>query len=262
MQNTQIDNLLSIMSALRDPITGCAWDVKQTFATIAPYTIEEAYEVVDAIERNNMPDLKEELGDLLLQVVFHSQMAQEQGAFTFEDVAGAISKKMVRRHPHVFGERKNYTPEQIKALWQEIKLQEKPAKSDFFANITNGLPPILKAIKIQKEVAKVGFDWDNPKDVYAKIEEELSELHAEIEAKDKAKQEDELGDVLFAVINLARHLDLDPEKALAKTNAKFMKRFLNMENHLNEKGQTLVDASLDEMEHSWIECKKSDRQSD
>lgn len=246
--------LLHLMAALRNPETGCAWDIRQTFKTIAPFTVEEAYEVADAIERNNMQDLKEELGDLLLQVVFHSQMASEMGAFTYDDVVEALSDKLIRRHPHVFGENKTRDEKEIKALWENIKRAEKTHEDkSFFSNITKGLPPVHKALKIQKCVAEVGFDWDNIKGVVDKIKEELTELEDEITAQDCDKQEAELGDVLFATLNLARHLKINPEQALARTNEKFMARFLEVEKRLDK---PLSKASLEEMELTWHEVKR------
>jgi nucleoside triphosphate diphosphatase len=246
------------MSALRDPETGCAWDVRQTFKTLAPYAVEEAYEVADAIERNNMQDLKEELGDLLLQVVFHAQMASETGEFTFDDVVKTLSDKLIRRHPHVFGDHKTRDVIEINAQWEVIKKLEKPHEDkSFFADITKGLPPIHKADKIQKRVASVGFDWDNIEGVVDKIKEELAELEVEIIAQDKDKQEAELGDVLFATLNLARHLKINPEQALARTNAKFMDRFLKVEILLQQDNLTLKTATLPQMEAVWKEIKKN-----
>jgi nucleoside triphosphate diphosphatase len=247
------EKLLALMSALRDPDTGCAWDIRQTFKSIAPYTVEEAYEVADAIARDNMTDLKEELGDLLLQVVFHAQMASEAGAFSYDDVVQAICDKLIRRHPHVFGAHKTRDEAEIKAKWNEIKRLEKPREDNtFFADITKGFPPILKADKIQKRVSEVGFDWDNIKGVVDKVKEELAELEVEIEANDKDKQEAELGDLLFAITNLARHLKINPEQALARTNEKFMARFLEVEKLVYK---PLHQSNLEEMEAAWYVVK-------
>ena len=224
-----IDRLLSIMARLRDPDGGCAWDLEQTFATIAPYTVEEAYEVADAIERGDLNDLREELGDLLLQVVFHSRMAQEQGAFAFDDVADAISEKMIRRHPHVFGQDEQRTSAEQTRAWEVIKAQERAKKGknqSLLDDVPTGLPALTRAVKLTARAARVGFDWPDVSFVLDKLREETAELEHEIAAgRDVARMRDELGDILFVCANLARKLDLEPEDALRSTNAKFVRRF-------------------------------------
>ena len=251
--------LLVVMAWLRDPVHGCPWDIEQTFRTVAPYTIEEAYEVADAIERRDMPALKEELGDLLLQVVFHAQMASEAGAFDFTDVAAGIAAKMIDRHPHVFGDTSFATVEAQTVSWEAQKAAERSAKAETgtLDGIARALPALLRAEKIQKRAARVGFDWAATGPVIDKIEEELRELRVELEAGtiEPARVEDELGDVLFAVANLARHCKVDPEAALRSTNDKFERRFRHIERRLAEAGRRPGDASLDEMERLWIEAK-------
>jgi ATP diphosphatase len=257
--------LLAVMAWLRDRHHGCPWDIDQTFRTIAPYTIEEAYEVADAIQRDDLPALKEELGDLLLQVVYHSQMANEAGAFAFADVAAAIADKMVDRHPHVFGDAKVATAEAQTASWEARKAAERAAKRSAGAEPAGGaldgvaraLPALLRAEKIQKRAARVGFDWKQLDPVIDKIEEELGELRNELTAGDvdTTRLTDELGDVLFAVANLARHCKVDPEAALRATNDKFERRFRHIERRLAETGRTPTDATLEEMETLWQEAK-------
>jgi ATP diphosphatase len=257
--------LLAVMAWLRDRHHGCPWDIDQTFRTIAPYTIEEAYEVADAIQRDDLPALKEELGDLLLQVVYHSQMAIEAGAFAFADVAAAIADKMVDRHPHVFGDAKVATAEAQTASWEARKAAERAAKRSAGAEPAGGaldgvaraLPALLRAEKIQKRAARVGFDWKQLDPVIDKIEEELGELRNELTAGDvdTTRLTDELGDVLFAVANLARHCKVDPEAALRATNDKFERRFRHIERRLAETGRTPTDATLEEMETLWQEAK-------
>jgi ATP diphosphatase len=263
-----IDRLLEIMARLRDPSSGCPWDVEQTFATIAPYTIEEAYEVVEAIERGDMADLADELGDLLLQVVFHARMAEELGAFDFGNVVEAITAKMIRRHPHVFGDVDRSDATAVKARWSAIKAEEKRARAerqggadDVPASVLDGVPPampaLVRALKLQQKAASVGFDWGAAGPVIDKIEEEIGELRAEITARkrDAARVVDEVGDLLFAVANLARHLGVDPEDALRGTNAKFTHRFHHIERRLREHGSTPAESSLAEMEALWQEAK-------
>ncbi|GGK48249.1 nucleoside triphosphate pyrophosphohydrolase [Salinarimonas ramus] len=258
-----IDRLLAIMAALRDPETGCAWDVKQTFETIVPFTIEEAYEVADAVERGDLADLRDELGDLLLQVVFHARMAEEAGAFAFGDVVEAITTKLIRRHPHVFGERRTRSPEEIKALWGEIKAAEKAERAAsrgerparHLDDVPRAAPALTRADKLTRRAAKVGFDWTCTEDVIAKIREELAEAEEAIAAGDRAAIADEIGDLLFSVANLARHCDVDPEAALSGTNAKFTTRFAAIEDALAAQGRTLAEASLDEMERHWVAAK-------
>ena len=255
--------LLKVMAWLRDRQHGCPWDIDQTFRTIAPYTIEEAYEVADAIERDDLPALKEELGDLLLQVVYHSQIASETGAFAFDDVAQAIADKMVARHPHVFGDATIDTAEAQTVSWEARKAAERAARgtaaepSGALDGVARALPALLRAEKIQKRAARVGFDWKELDPVIDKIEEELGELRAELTAGAMAQERisDELGDVLFAVANLARHCKVDPEAALRATNDKFERRFRHIETRLAESGRRPADASLEEMETLWQEAK-------
>ena len=255
--------LLAVMAWLRDRRHGCPWDVEQTFRTIAPYTIEEAYEVADAIDRDDLGALKEELGDLLLQVVYHAQMAHESGAFGFADVASAIADKMVDRHPHVFGDARVATAEAQTMSWEARKAIERAAKragaepAGALDGVARALPALLRAEKIQKRAARVGFDWKQTGLVIDKIEEELGELRAELEAGDvdQARLTDELGDVLFAVANLARHCKIDPEAALRATNDKFERRFRHIERRLAEAGRKPADATLEEMEALWQEAK-------
>ncbi|PTW60246.1 ATP diphosphatase [Breoghania corrubedonensis] len=270
-----ISRLIEIMAALRQPETGCPWDVEQTFETIAPYTIEEAYEVADAIHRGDPVDLCEELGDLLLQVVYHARMAEEEDSFAFPDVVEAVTTKMIRRHPHVFGDAQARDAGMVKGLWEKIKTEEKRERAERRAaagledrvpglldGVTSALPALMEAEKLQKQAAKVGFDWGKPGPVIAKIREELDELEAEITAGGgvaTAEMEDELGDVLFAVANLARHLQLEPEKALAGTNRKFRRRFAAIEAAARQSGRTLDDMSLDEMEEEWQNAKQIER---
>ena len=259
-----LSRLLAVMAWLRDRQHGCPWDIDQTFRTIAPYTIEEAYEVADAIERDDMAALKEELGDLLLQVVYHSQIASESKAFDFADVAAAIADKMVNRHPHVFGDMELRTADAQTVSWEARKAAERAAKSSgqeetagALDGVARALPALMRAEKIQKRAARVGFDWSTIGPVIDKIEEELKELRAELEAGkvEQIRVADELGDVLFAVANLARHCKVDPEVALRATNDKFEKRFRPIERRLAETGRKPADASLEEMEALWQEAK-------
>ena len=261
-----IERLLEVMMRLRDPETGCSWDQKQTFDTIAPYTIEEAYEVKDAIDRKDMPDLCDELGDLLLQVVYHAEIAKEQGAFDFGDVVEAINRKMIRRHPHVFGaeeQKKNGIKagewERIKAVERAEKAALKPEAGEDEALLLDSVPATLPALshamKLQKRASTVGFDWNDIDLVFDKLREEFQEFEAEQASGDHDKMQDELGDVLFVAVNLARHLKIDPEAALAGTNRKFIKRFNYIERQLKAKGRGLSEAGLDELEGYWIEAK-------
>jgi len=254
-----IDRLLAIMAALRTPKTGCPWDLEQNFATIAPYTIEEAYEVADAIERDNLDDLKEELGDLLLQVVFHARMAQEQGAFDFGDVVETLTQKLIRRHPHVFGDEHGHTAESVKGLWDRIKAEEKaargiPEKTSALGGVPVGLPALTRALKFQDKAGKVGFDWNDPRAVLRKIREEADEIEAELDS-DEASAAAEVGDLLFAAVNLARHLRADPEAMLRQTNRKFERRFAAIEAALAAQGKVPKDATLAEMDALWDEAK-------
>lgn len=252
--------LLDVMARLRDPESGCAWDIKQSFATIAPYTIEEAYEVADAIERDDMPALREELGDLLLQVVFHAQMARDQGLFEFEDVAKSIADKMVHRHPHVFGDVTFESEEQQKAHWESLKQQEREQKAYTQVSAVDGvalsLPSLTRAEKIQKRVARVGFDWPELAPVLEKLDEEITELRAAAQSHDQAAIEDELGDLLFSATNIARHLKVDPELALKRATAKFEKRFRHVEQSLENKGQAMTDASAEVLDQCWCDAKR------
>ena len=258
-----ISQLLDIMSRLRDRERGCPWDVEQTFATIAPYTIEEAYEVADAIERGDMGGLRDELGDLLLQVVFHAQMAREAGDFAFGDVVASICDKMVRRHPHVFGEtRIDDAAAQTKA-WEDHKQKEREASGDAsaLAGIARGLPEWLRALKLQQRAARVGFDWPDMDPVFDKLHEELDEVRAELTApeRDMARLEDEIGDVLFVCANLARHAKVDPGAALRRANAKFERRFRRMEALAAERGTSLKSLDLAQQDALWDAAKAEER---
>lgn len=256
MKETQ--RLLEIMARLRDPERGCPWDKQQTFKSIAPYTVEEAYEVADAIEREDLTALREELGDLLLQVVYHARMAEEAGLFGFEQVAAGIGDKLVSRHPHVFGDASMKDAVQQTRDWEARKAHERAAKSQtgVLDGIPLGLPALTRAEKLQKRAARVGFDWSELAPVFAKVHEELGELQQEVSAQaPKARLADELGDVLFAVANLARKLGVDPEQALRGTNHKFERRFRHVEMRLAEQGKDPQQASLEEMDGYWDEAK-------
>jgi ATP diphosphatase len=268
-----IHRLLEIMAALRTPGTGCPWDLEQDFASIAPFTIEEAYEVADAIERGDVLDLKDELGDLLLQVVFHARMAEERGSFAFGDVVEAITGKLIRRHPHVFGQASDLSPDDVKALWDRIKQAEKAERREarraagalderenaFLSGIPSSLPALVRAAKLTEKASKVGFDWPQTEQVVDKIHEELNEVAEAAATSSKDRVEDEIGDLLFAVANLARHHGIDPEAALRRTNAKFERRFGAIETALAAAGRSLQEASLDEMEQLWTEAKERER---
>ena len=262
-----ISRLLDIMAQLRTPVTGCPWDLEQDFSTIAPYTIEEAYEVADAIARNDLPDLCDELGDLLLQVVFHARMAEEQGAFAFGDVVEAITRKMIRRHPHVFADSSGrLTPADVKGAWDRIKGEEKAERaarnptageqrSLLLGRVKAGQPALKQAMQLQCKASSVGFDWNDPRAVLDKIREEADEIEAALDRDDRREVADETGDLMFALVNLARHVDADPELALRKTNAKFERRFAYIERSLHAKGRALEEASLAEMDALWNEAK-------
>lgn len=263
-----ISVLIEIMKRLRDPERGCAWDAAQTFSSIAPFTIEEAHEVAEAISRGDRQDICEELGDLLLQVVFHARMAEEEGSFAFPDVVEAITAKMIRRHPHVFGPEDARSPHMAKGMWDKIKAEEKAEKaarlggeaigSGLLDGVAAGLPAMARAIKLQDKAGTVGFDWHDPHAVIAKVREELDELEREIDRPDnRVAIEDELGDVLFALANLGRHLDVDPEGAVRATNEKFRRRFAYIERKLAEKGREPSEATLEEMEALWQDAKSS-----
>ncbi len=251
--------LLAIMARLRDPETGCPWDIEQVFGSIAPYTIEEAYEVADAIERKAWDDLKGELGDLLLQSVYHTQMAAEAGLFTFDDVANGISDKMVARHPHVFGpDSRDKTAEQQSLDWERIKAAEraKKAETGVLDGVALGLPALMRAVKLQKRAARVGFDWPETDEVIDKIVEEAQELR---EASDPDHAREEFGDLLFVMANLARHMDIDPEDALRAANAKFTRRFGHIEAALAAQGRRPQDSDLAEMDALWDAAKAEER---
>jgi ATP diphosphatase len=262
-----IARLLEIMAALRDPERGCPWDLQQDFASIAPYTIEEAYEVVDAIERGDLDHLKDELGDLLLQVVFHSRMAQERGAFDFGAVVEAITAKLLRRHPHVFGELGRQSPAEVKALWEQIKAEERRAAAlvaaspapSALAGVPVGLPALTRALKLQQKASKVGFDWNDPRAVLAKIREEADEIEHALNNGDTHAIASEIGDLLFAAVNMARHVTADPETTLRETNAKFERRFRFIEQKLAEEGRAPSQASLTEMDRLWDQAKAVER---
>lgn len=262
-----LGELLAVMARLRDKDSGCPWDIAQSFATIAPYTIEEAYEVADAIAREDFDALKEELGDLLLQVVYHAQMASEERRFAFDDVVDAITRKMVRRHPHVFGDASR---DEFMAtdMWGRIKAAEKAEQGGItprsrFDDVPLALPALTRAVKLQKQAAAVGFDWPSVAPVLGKAEEELAELKAAVTGRDEAdgteQVSEELGDLLFAVANIARHLGVDPEAALRDANAKFLRRFGSVEEALAKEGRTAEDATLEEMDQLWDEAKAAER---
>ena len=274
-----ISRLVEIMAALRTPVTGCPWDLEQDFASIGPYTIEEAYEVVDAIQRGDMEDLRDELGDLLLQVVFHARMAQEQGAFDLGGVIEAITQKLIRRHPHVFGAARDLAPAEVKKLWGTIKLEEKAEKrarrmaagrpAEALAGLLDGvpaaLPALTRALKLQQKAAGVGFDWNDPRQVLAKIKEETAEIEAALDAAEAGRATPETvageaGDLLFAAVNLLRHLNADPERVLRKTNEKFTRRFNYIEASLRSQGKAFSAVSLEAMEALWVAAKGSERQ--
>lgn len=259
----QMQQLLAVMAKLRNPKGGCPWDLEQNYATIAPYTIEEAYEVADAIAQNDMGALKEELGDLLLQVVFHAQMASEEKLFTFEDVAAAINAKMIRRHPHVFGDEDIKTADAQTANWESIKAEERKGKkqdASVLADVPAALPALMRAQKLQSRAARVGFDWPDVTGVIAKIREELDEVEQAVASKNEKHIAEELGDLLFAVVNLARFTGGDAETSLRDANSKFTRRFRSIEEALAAKGRQMQDASLDEMEALWNEAKQKERE--
>lgn len=262
-----MERLLQVMARLRDPEGGCPWDIEQSFETIAPYTIEEAYEVADAIARGDMADLKEELGDLLLQVVYHSQMASERNGserFTFDEVVAGITDKMIRRHPHVFGDQSIKNAEAQSTAWEDVKAEERRRKGkagpdSLLDDIPIALPSLTRATKLQKRAKRGGFDWDRISDVVAKIQEELGELQEEIDHNSASDRlEDELGDLLFTVANLARHLKLDPEEALSRTNRKFERRFRTVEESVRRDGKAMAETPLDDLEALWQAVKKTE----
>ncbi|HUZ66890.1 MAG TPA: nucleoside triphosphate pyrophosphohydrolase [Beijerinckiaceae bacterium] len=266
-----VADLLDIMARLRTPEIGCPWDLEQDFSSIAPYTIEEAYEVADAIERGDFRDLAEELGDLLLQVVFHARMAEERALFSFGDVVEAVTAKLIRRHPHVFAQEEAMSAAAVKQSWAAIKAREKAQKAlesgstpgesaGLLADVPSALPALTRAVKLQARASTVGFDWREAAKVVDKIEEETDEIRAALKSGDKAQIEEEIGDLLFAVANLARHLDADPEACARAANAKFARRFAFIERELAARGQELEQTSLDEMEAIWIAAKRAEKE--
>ena len=253
----ELRRLLDIMAALRAPVGGCPWDVQQTFETIAPYTIEEAYEVADAIARTDIAALPDELGDLLFQVVYHARMAEEAGHFAFADVARAITDKMIRRHPHVFGDAAARDAAEQSAAWEAQKTVERTARAEVgtLAGVPEALPALTRAAKLTSRAARVGFDWPDAEAVLAKLDEEVAELRAELPAADPERLADEVGDLLFVLANLARKLGLEPEQCLRRANAKFVKRFNRMEASAAGRGFALSEMSLDAMEATWQQIK-------
>jgi ATP diphosphatase len=266
-----ISRLLDIMAQLRNPGSGCPWDLEQDFSTIAPYTIEEAYEVADAIARGDLDDLRDELGDLLLQVVFHSRMAEEKGVFSFGDVVEAITRKMIRRHPHVFADSSGrLTASDVKGAWDRIKAEEKAERAarrpesetshkSLLSSVKAGQPALTRAMQLQRKASSVGFDWNDPRAVLHKIREEADEIEAALDRGDAEELADETGDLLFALVNLARHVGADPETALRGTNAKFERRFAYIERTLAAQGRSLEKASLEEMDALWDEAKSEEK---
>jgi MazG family protein len=263
---TQLARLLQIMARLRDPDTGCPWDLKQDFNTIAPHTLEEAYEVVDAIERGDFGDLREELGDLLFQVVYYAQMARERGLFDLEDIAETVNDKLVRRHPHVFGEARYQDDAQLHEAWEAEKARERQARApdagppSVMAGIARALPELSRAAKLQRRASRVGFDWPEAFETVFKIEEELAEVQEELaEGGDQRRLEEEIGDLLFAVVNLARHLELDPEQTLRRANQKFERRFRAIEARLARQGRRPQQCELEELDALWEAVKREER---
>lgn len=265
-----ISRLIEIMADLRDPQSGCPWDIEQSFASIVPYTIEEAYEVADAIARGDLDHLREELGDLLLQVVYHARMAEEAGEFAFGDVVEAITKKMIRRHPHVFGDETARSAGMAKGMWEKIKAEEKAEKrkariargldpeehgKGFLDGVPVALPALTRALKLQEKAAQVGFDWSEARPILDKIEEEIGELREAMDSADPKAVKDEFGDLLFALVNFGRHLKIDAESALSGTNEKFRTRFHHVEQALEASGRPLKDATIEEMEELWQQAK-------
>ena len=262
-----LDRLLDVMARLRDPKSGCPWDLEQNFKTIAPYTLEETYEVVEAIEAGDPKGMADELGDLLFQVVFHAQMGKEAGLFTFDEIAGHVADKMIERHPHVFGDRDAKTAEAVLTNWEADKAKKREAAAraenrpaSVLDGVTTSLPAITRSVKLQNRAARVKFDWTDARDIIAKIKEETAELEAELDAKSgKDAVEDEFGDLFFALVNLARRLEVDPESALRRTNRKFERRFREVEKRIASQGRNMADASLDEMEKIWVDIKTEEK---
>ena len=262
MGQNKIHRIIDVMAALRHPETGCPWDLSQDFASIVPYTLEEAYEVADAIERGDMDDLKEELGDLLLQVVFHARMAEEADLFAFEDVVDTIVDKMIRRHPHVFGDGDARNTDAVRQSWEEIKAQEKAEKGravpeSLMDDIPFTLPGLSRAVKIQNRAGRIGFDWPDIEPVFDKLHEEIGEVHEAIKSGSASKMEDEIGDLLFVVANIARHLEIDPEQAVRRTNGKFISRFKHVEALSAKSGKQTL--SLEELEAFWQAAKTAEK---
>lgn len=265
-----IARLIEIMAQLRTPGTGCPWDLEQDFASIAPYTIEEAFEVAEAIARGDLEDLRDELGDLLLQVVFHARIAEERGAFAFGDVVEAVTRKMIRRHPHVFADADgNIAPSHVEGVWDRIKAEEKaeraarrgavePAADSVLAGVKAGQPALSRAMELQRKASKVGFDWNDPREVLKKIREEADEIEAALDRGDKTEMAEETGDLMFALVNLARHTGADPEMALRGTNAKFERRFRYIERALAARGQSPETSTLAEMDALWNQAKTAE----
>jgi ATP diphosphatase len=260
-----ISRLLEIMAALRTPGSGCPWDLAQDFSSIAPYTLEEAYEVADAVARGDLGDLRDELGDLLLQVVYHARMAEEQGAFDFGDVVQTITEKLLRRHPHVFGDTGRLTAQDVEGLWERIKAEERAARAasephgqGALAGVPVALPALTRALKLQAKAGQVGFDWNDPRAVLSKLREEIDEIDAAIAAGEPSAA-DEVGDLLFAAVNLARHLRADPEAVLRRTNRKFERRFAAIERALAARGKAPNDATLAEMDALWDQAKAAEK---
>ena len=266
--SSSLDRLVKVMERLRDPEKGCPWDLEQNFSTIAPYTLEETYEVVEAIEQNDPKAIAEELGDLLFQVVFHAQIGREAKLFDFDSIANAVADKMIERHPHVFSDRNAHTAEAVLTNWESDKAAKREAKAkaenrsiSALDGVSTALPATTRAVKLQNRAARVGFDWVDARDILAKIREEASELEAEMDVpNNKDALEDECGDLFFALINLARRLEVDPETALRRTNRKFERRFSAVEAHLAAEGRTLSQSSLDEMERLWVVIKEKEKQ--
>lgn len=259
-----VTRLIEIMAALRDPVTGCPWDLEQDFGSIAPYTLEEAYEVADAIERGDLGDLRDELGDLLLQVVFHAQMARERQAFDFDDVVNGICEKLVRRHPHVFADESVGSATEQTELWERLKAEEKAGRgpAGLLDDVPVALPALTRAAKLGRRAARAGFDWPDPDGPRRKVAEELGEIDTAIDAgRPRAEVEGEFGDLLFAMVNWARHLGIDPEAALRRSNGKFVRRFRHVEQRLAESGLSGAEAGLERLDAWWDEAKARERES-
>ncbi|MCW9718824.1 nucleoside triphosphate pyrophosphohydrolase [Avibacterium sp. 21-599] len=260
--NYSIQDFVQLIAKLRDPNGGCPWDLEQTYQTMIPHLLEESYEVVEAIEQQNTDNLREELGDLLLQVVFFSQLAKEDNLFTFDEVINEVAEKILRRHPHVFGEAKAHNEQEALRHWNTIKAQENKNKAyqSILDNVPQSFPALMRAEKLQKRCAKVGFDWDNIQPVMAKVQEELQEVQAELARpqQEQAKIEEEIGDLLFAVVNLSRHLHCSPEEALRKANQKFERRFRQVETRVKQQGKSLQSSTLTELDRLWDDVKKQE----